>query len=111
MAYLDSVTEEQVKTILLAWYGEYNVRNINVNDKVLILVAAALVEAQKCSASMKWVPVGSNPIAAGGALVTASIGYAKTIVSNVISMQTYSLPCVIFTSNGFKDEILANGMY
>lgn len=111
MAYLDSVTEEQVKTILINWYGHYNVRNININDQVLILVADALYDAQRCSASMKWVPVGSNPIAAAGAITTAAIGYAKTIVANAMSMQTYSMSCVKQTALNYKEKIMSAGYH
>ncbi len=110
MAYVGAVTEEHVKEILVAWYGDYNVKNIGVNEKVLIIVADALYQAQGCSSSMKWVPMGTNPIGAARIVTTAAVNYGKTIVQNAVGMQTYSMPCVKFTAREYKQEIMEAGV-
>lgn len=111
MAYLDEYTEADLKAILTKWYGPHNIKNINLNQKVLMLTAEALRKTEGCSSSMKWVPQGANPFTAAAGLTGSLIGYAKTLVKDAAKKQTYSQTCVMSESRNYKQAILEAGQF
>lgn len=109
MAYLDSYTKENVKDMITVWYPA-NASTMEVNEKLLAVVAKILKESSSCSSTMKWVPVGGNPVASGVSVATtAGLNYAKTLVKDAKGKQTYSASCVKAVALKYKNEALQAG--
>ncbi|UYZ85184.1 hypothetical protein MTZ49_06425 [Entomomonas sp. E2T0] len=91
---LDHETEQDIKKILVAWYGP-KAANWPINDEVLKAVAEVLEASGECSTLFRYVPKSPNPVSAMKSVTGSALVYVKDIVKRAASdKQLYYATCV-----------------
>lgn len=110
MAYIDHETEQNIRKLMVAWYGP-QAQGWGITDKTVIAVGKVLEASGQCSAVFKYVPQGANPFTAGAGITGSAIGYIKDAIKRASSdTQIYYNSCVVMEANRYKEEVYMSGM-
>lgn len=89
---MDMMTEEDLRKILVKWYGE-QAKHWQLNENLMLKVAEVIEKSGECSAVFQYVPKPTGVFGAASSAKSAAVAYAKQLIS-AVAKDDHSIFCI-----------------